>query len=227
MYVVTGYGSWDGMRNFSESFLILTPQLKLLDWFTPTNHFALDKRDIDLDSSGATLIPGTHLVLGGGKEGILYTLDARNLGHLGDEHAIVASTPRWRRRRSQMEGCIWQASAQRMSEQVSSVFMGCCRQRGDTDRGAEWREDLSSGRSCDANLEPCVRSTYLSRCPKQHAGAGEKTVAMGLTTPTFTAPEPDRGETASYRIVTVGSDGVSAMSNAVEVTSPNPKRMDH
>jgi len=88
VYVVTGYGSWDGMRNFSESFLKLTPQLKLLDWFTPTNHFALDKRDIDLDSSGATLIPGTHLVLGGGKEGILYTLDARNLGHLGDEHTI-------------------------------------------------------------------------------------------------------------------------------------------
>ena len=60
----------------------------MLDWFTPTNHFALDKGDIDLDSSGATLIPGTHLVLGGGKEGVLYTLDTQNLGHLGDEHAI-------------------------------------------------------------------------------------------------------------------------------------------
>ena len=88
VYVVTGNGSWDGVRNFSESFLKLTPQLKLLDWFTPTNHFALDKADADLDSSGATLIPGTHLVVGGGKEGVLYTLDTRNLGHLGDEHAL-------------------------------------------------------------------------------------------------------------------------------------------
>ena len=88
VYVVTGNGSWDGVRNFSESFLKLTPDLKLLDWFTPTNHFALDKGDIDLDSSGATLIPGTHVVLGGGKEGVLYTLDTRNLGHLGDEHAM-------------------------------------------------------------------------------------------------------------------------------------------
>jgi hypothetical protein len=88
VYVVTGNGSWDGVRNFSESFMKLTPQLKLLDWFTPTNHFILDKHDDDLDSSGATLIPGTHLVLGGGKEGVLYTLDTRNLGHLGDEHAI-------------------------------------------------------------------------------------------------------------------------------------------
>jgi hypothetical protein len=88
VYVVTGNGSWDGVKNFSESFLKLSPRLQLLDWFTPTNHVALDKGDIDLDSSGATLIPGTHLVLGGGKEGVLYTLDPRNLGHLGDEHAV-------------------------------------------------------------------------------------------------------------------------------------------
>ncbi len=89
VYVVTGNGSWDGVQNFSESFLKYTPDLKkLLDWFTPTNHFELDRRDADLDSSGATLIPGTHLVLGGGKQGVLYTLDTRNLGHLGDEHAV-------------------------------------------------------------------------------------------------------------------------------------------
>jgi outer membrane protein assembly factor BamB len=88
VYVGTGNGSWDGVQNFSESFLKFTPQLKLLDWFTPTNHLALDEKDNDLNSSGATLIPGTHLVIGGGKEGVLYTLDARNFGHLGDEHAV-------------------------------------------------------------------------------------------------------------------------------------------
>ena len=88
VYVVTGNGSWDGKRNFSESFLKLSPRLALLDWFTPTNHLALDAKDIDLNSSGATLIPGTHLVLGGGKQGVLYSLDTRHLGHLGDEHAV-------------------------------------------------------------------------------------------------------------------------------------------
>ena len=88
VYVVTGNGSWDGVKNFSESFLKLTPRLKLLDWFTPTNHLTLDKEDADLNSSGATLIPGTHLVLGGGKAGVLYTLDTRSFGHLGDEHAL-------------------------------------------------------------------------------------------------------------------------------------------
>jgi hypothetical protein len=88
VYVVTGNGSWDGKQNFSESFLKLTPDLHLTDWFTPTDHFLLDKRDLDLNSSGATLIPGTHLVLGGGKAGVLYLLDTKDLGHLGDEHAV-------------------------------------------------------------------------------------------------------------------------------------------
>lgn len=87
IYVVTGNGSWDGKQNFSESFLKFTPRLKLIDWFTPTNHFQLDKDDNDLNSSGATLIPGTDLVLGGGKEGVLYTIDRNHFGHLGDEHA--------------------------------------------------------------------------------------------------------------------------------------------
>lgn len=105
--------------------------------------------------------------------------------------------------------------------------MGCCRQRGA-------QIEVPSG------VKTSVRAGHVTLTWSPVSGARiyrvarsstlepeEKTVAMGLTTPTFTAPEPDRGETASYRIVAVGSDGVSAMSNAVEVTSPNPKRMDH
>jgi len=88
LYVVTGNGSWNGTTQFSESFLKLDPHLHLLDWFTPTNHEQLDKDDNDLNSSGATLIPGTKLVLGGGKEGKLYLLDRDKLGHLGDEGAL-------------------------------------------------------------------------------------------------------------------------------------------
>jgi hypothetical protein len=87
IYFVTGNGSWNGTTQFSESFMKLDPKLHMVDWFTPTNHFQLDKDDNDLDSSGATLIPGTHLVVGGGKEGVLYLIDTEHLGHLGDEHA--------------------------------------------------------------------------------------------------------------------------------------------
>ena len=88
IYLDTGNGSWNGTTQFSESFLKLSPSLQILDWFTPTNHEQLDKGDADLDSSGATLIPKTNLVLGGGKQGVLYLLDTKNLGHLGDQHAV-------------------------------------------------------------------------------------------------------------------------------------------
>jgi hypothetical protein len=88
IYAVTGNGSWDGQSNFSESFLKLDPQLHLLDWFTPSNHGQLDRKDNDLDSSGALLIPGTNLVTDGGKEGVLYLVDANHMGHLGDENAV-------------------------------------------------------------------------------------------------------------------------------------------
>ena len=88
IYVVTANGSWDGKSNFGESFLKLSPDLKLLDWFTPTNHAYLDSTDADLDASGATLVPGTHIVMDGGKQGVLYLVNADNMGHLGDEHAV-------------------------------------------------------------------------------------------------------------------------------------------
>ncbi len=88
IYFVTGNGSWDGKVNFGESFIKLDPNLKLLDWFTPTNHAYLDSTDADLDSSGAVLVPGTKLVMDGGKQGVLYLVNTDHMGHLGDEHAV-------------------------------------------------------------------------------------------------------------------------------------------
>lgn len=88
IYFVTSNGTWDGLNNFSDSFLKVSADLRVLDWFTPTNHEELDKLDADLNSSGAMLIPGTRSVMGAGKQGILYMIDADHLGHLGDEHAI-------------------------------------------------------------------------------------------------------------------------------------------
>ena len=55
----------------------------------------------------------------------------------------------------------------------------------------------------------------------------EKTVAMGLTTPGFTDHEPDASDTASYKLLAVGSNGASAASEAIKVTSPEPKRLNH
>jgi outer membrane protein assembly factor BamB/cytochrome c553 len=88
IYFVTSNGTWDGRQNLSNSFLKVSPDLIVLDWFTPTNFRELDKRDADLNSSGAMLLPEMHRVMGVGKQGIVYLVDSDHFGHLGDEHAV-------------------------------------------------------------------------------------------------------------------------------------------
>jgi hypothetical protein len=83
VFVGNGYTSgYDGVNNFNESALKLDPAngLKLIDWFTPSNWSTMDSVDADLTSSGPMLIPGTSLIAGGGKSGVLYLLNTANLG---------------------------------------------------------------------------------------------------------------------------------------------------
>jgi len=91
VYLITGNGSWDGVSNFGESFLKFSSNLKLLDWFTPANWIELNKHDYDLGATGPMLIPGTDLVIGGGKQGILYVCKTGHLGHLAS-NAHLAQT---------------------------------------------------------------------------------------------------------------------------------------
>jgi regulation of enolase protein 1 (concanavalin A-like superfamily) len=84
IYVVTGNGSWDGVTRFSETFFKLSPTLQVIDWFTPHDHATLDSADADVNSGSPLLIPGTHLLVGGGKGAKLYLIDTNNFGHLGD-----------------------------------------------------------------------------------------------------------------------------------------------
>ena len=82
-YYATGNSTWDGQRNFGDTLLkfsVSRSGLTLLDFFTPGNEATLNVNDDDLSGSGFTLLPGTNRLLGGGKEGVLYLLDADNLG---------------------------------------------------------------------------------------------------------------------------------------------------
>ena len=345
VYVVTGNGSWDGVRNFSESFMKLTPHLKLLDWFTPTNHFALDKRDDDLDSSGATLIPGTHLVVGGGKQGVLYTLDTRNLGHLGDEHAVqhfqatashLHSLVFWHSAKNGDLLYVWgQKDKAKVYKFQENRFgetplmmrdipneghpgaMLSLSANGDKDgilwaaihaTGDSWHEsrpgvlhaydaddirhelwnslqnpsrddcgeyskmapptivngrvylasfgseNVGSGQFCVYGLLPSksgvklppatgVKASVLNdqltliwnpvpgariyRVVRTSTLEPESVAAMGLTSPQFAEPAPERGETTSYRVIAVGSDGSLSVSESVTITSPKRKSMEH
>ena len=82
IYFMTGNGGFqeDGSA-LSNSIVKITPDSALADWFAPFNGVALSAADADVGSSGTLLIPGTNLLVGGGKEGKLYLLDRERLGH--------------------------------------------------------------------------------------------------------------------------------------------------
>jgi hypothetical protein len=86
MYLTTGNGSCDlqGGPNRAQSILKLRrvgKTMEVMDWFSPFNYLILEQQDRDLGSSGILPIPGTPLVLQGGKEGVIYVVDRNNMGH--------------------------------------------------------------------------------------------------------------------------------------------------
>jgi hypothetical protein len=97
LFLATGNGTVDidGGPNRGESVLALRRSgntLTVLDWFTPANHAFLEEQDRDLGSAGVLLVPGSTLVLAGGKDGRYYLLDRNNLGRLSaNDDAIVQS----------------------------------------------------------------------------------------------------------------------------------------
>ena len=84
LYFLTGNGTWDGNVDFGESAIKLTPgstgTLSVGTYFTPWNYLQLNNGDSDLGSAGAVLIPGTRLLAGGGKQGMLYVMDTDAMG---------------------------------------------------------------------------------------------------------------------------------------------------
>ena len=102
IFVVTGNGEFDATtngRDFGDSILKLRSQeqdLRLVDYFTPSNQAQLNERDNDLGSSGPVLLAdqsGTHphLLVTAGKEGKIYLIDLDHMGKYqpnNDSHAV-------------------------------------------------------------------------------------------------------------------------------------------
>jgi outer membrane protein assembly factor BamB len=97
LYVVTGNGgtdsgtwtsSYDGVTEFSMSILKLSSTLVLQDWYTPANYASQNAVDTDLGSSHPMLIPnpaspGNYLIVTGGKDYQVYSVQSQCMGHLG------------------------------------------------------------------------------------------------------------------------------------------------
>ncbi len=80
--VATGNGPFNGHTDWGDSVLELSPSLKLLHNWTPTNQAQLDSDDWDLGSTEPVLLPfhnGSRLAVQGGKQGVL---DLLNLDRL-------------------------------------------------------------------------------------------------------------------------------------------------
>jgi len=88
IYAMTGNGTFDadtGGRDYGNSLLKLRPKpgtLAVVDYFTPYNQALLNVHDTDLGASGPLLVPGTTLIMGGGKNGWLYLTHRDSLGHI-------------------------------------------------------------------------------------------------------------------------------------------------
>jgi outer membrane protein assembly factor BamB len=85
IWFATGNGRYDGQSDFGESFVKLTwspGSLDLADSFTPFQDVNRDNKhqDQDLGSASPLLIPGTNIVAGGGKDGILYVMNRDEMG---------------------------------------------------------------------------------------------------------------------------------------------------
>jgi outer membrane protein assembly factor BamB len=92
VFLMTGNGtvSSDSKGNrtdFSESFVRLDPLLRPNDWWTVEHLACYNEHDLDLGSSGPILLIAktgdlnANRVIGGGKEGHFYLLNAMSLGH--------------------------------------------------------------------------------------------------------------------------------------------------
>jgi hypothetical protein len=94
LYCCSGHGGFDGQSNFGESFLKLSysrdgqsAALRIVDWWSPFTDSARFRagstagmETADVGSSGVGLIPELGIAFGCGRDGILYVLNAQNMG---------------------------------------------------------------------------------------------------------------------------------------------------
>jgi len=81
VYCSTGNGNYDGVMSWGETVLRLTPTLSIADWFTPAEYATWTDDDLDFGSNGPILVPGTNLLIAGGKAGLVALIDRTDMGH--------------------------------------------------------------------------------------------------------------------------------------------------
>lgn len=95
VYAEVADGPWDPAKDiYSDTVVALTPKdLKLKDWYTPSNREWITKRDLDMNVTPVVFpYKGRDLLATSGKEGRFFLLDSKSLG--GPNHrAPLYRTP--------------------------------------------------------------------------------------------------------------------------------------
>jgi hypothetical protein len=98
IYAMTANGHWDGIANFSDSFIELSPNLStLLGWYTPGNQALLAAHDLDLGAGGVLLVPDQsgpfpHEIIGCGKYPALFILNRDDMSLLQELDGAVGGS---------------------------------------------------------------------------------------------------------------------------------------
>ncbi|HLH02887.1 MAG TPA: PQQ-binding-like beta-propeller repeat protein [Bryobacteraceae bacterium] len=174
IYASTGDGKLDPPNgNFGSSYLAArAPDLTIADYYSPLNWDEVNKRDLDLPAGGLAWFGyrNWHLIVGGGKESVVYLLDADALGdkdhqtplyvseQIGNEgkelqeKGIWGSPAVWKDERGEpwIYVPVWGAPAKRIGKQVA--------RNGDAPHGSimAFRVEL------DAARRPCLRLAWIS-----------------------------------------------------------------
>lgn len=93
VYADTGDGEFDPDNGaYGSAFIAVSlPDLRVLDYYEPLNNLKVTQYDLDISAAGPTWFSHRdfNLVAGGGKEGVLYLLDADNLGTKDHQTALA------------------------------------------------------------------------------------------------------------------------------------------
>jgi hypothetical protein len=91
VYLITGNGNRDAATHwYGDAFLKLSPSLALQGMFGPSDPDNLmQAHDVDLGSAGALLLPRTRRLVGGGKTGFLYLVDADSMQELQEFQGFI------------------------------------------------------------------------------------------------------------------------------------------
>jgi outer membrane protein assembly factor BamB len=174
LYATTGDGTFNPpTADFGSTFLAAsTPALNIVDYFTPLNWNEVNKKDLDLPSGGHLWFAykNYHLIAGGGKESIVYLLDADSLGDKDHHSALYLSPQLGNEGKVLEEKGIWGAPALWKDEEgqpwiyvtmwgeTAKALGQTARRNGDAPHGSviAFRVEMENGG------KPCLKLAWIS-----------------------------------------------------------------